>query len=91
MAKLLYKPFGMIIGALGGMVAGALFKRLWALVAGESTSPSATRADQRWVDVLGAAALEGAIYALVKAAMDRSGAIVFQRVTGTWPGEEGTQ
>ena len=91
MAKLLYKPFGFIVGALGGMAAGALFKRVWALVAGQSTPPAATRADQRWGEVLGAAALEGAIYALVKAAVDRSGAIAFQRVTGTWPGETSTQ
>jgi hypothetical protein len=33
------------------------------------------------------AALQGAIYAVVKAAIDRSGARAFERWTGEWPGD----
>ncbi len=27
--KLMYKPFGLVLGALGGMAGGAVFKRVW--------------------------------------------------------------
>ncbi|WP_308346690.1 DUF4235 domain-containing protein [Streptomyces sp. ISL-66] len=33
-----------------------------------------------------AAALQGAIFAVVKAAVDRAGAATTRRLTGTWPG-----
>ena len=34
------------------------------------------------------AALQGAIFALVKAALDRSAAAGTRNLTGTWPGED---
>jgi hypothetical protein len=37
--------------------------------------------------VLIAAAIQGAIFAVVKAAIDRGGARAFQRWTGEWPGD----
>jgi hypothetical protein len=37
--------------------------------------------------MLMAAALQGAIYALVKATIDRAGAQAFERLTGEWPGD----
>jgi hypothetical protein len=33
MIKLLYKPPGMVASVLGGVAAGAIFKRLWKLTA----------------------------------------------------------
>ena len=36
---------------------------------------------------LPAAALQGAIFALVKAAVDRGGAEGFRKLTGVWPGD----
>ena len=86
-AKILYRPFSILCGVLGGVIAGQLFKRLWALASGDGEAPSATLADRSWSEVLLAAALEGAIYALCKAAVDRAGALVFESATGVWPGE----
>ncbi|MFK8849181.1 DUF4235 domain-containing protein [Streptomyces sp. Ac-502] len=86
MIKLLYKPLGMVFGLLGGMLAGALFKRLWKLVGGEQDAPDATDEERRWREVLPAAALQGATLAVVKAAVDRSGAVAVRKATGTWPG-----
>ena len=43
----------------------------------------------RWREVLLAAALQGAIFGLVKAAVDRGAAEGTRKVTGVWPGEEG--
>ena len=35
MIKLLYKPAGMLVSVLGGVIAGAIFKRVWKVAAGE--------------------------------------------------------
>ena len=87
MAKLVYRPFGLLFSLLGGLVAGLAFKRLWKLVSDEEETPKATASAYGWREVLPAALLEGAIFGLVKAAVERSGARAFQKVTGTWPGD----
>ena len=62
-------------------------------MAGPSTSGSArsrckdARRGNR--EVLVAAALQGAIFALVQAALDRGLAEGTRKLTGTWPGEGG--
>ncbi|MFE9222216.1 DUF4235 domain-containing protein [Streptomyces lavendulae] len=85
-SKLAYKPVGLALGAVSGMIAGAAFKQVWKIVEGENDAPSATDENRSWKQVLIAAAIQGAIFAVVKAAVDRSGAVVTRRVTGTWPG-----
>ncbi|MEU2832236.1 DUF4235 domain-containing protein [Streptomyces lavendulae] len=76
----------MALGAVGGMIAGAAFKQVWKIVEGENDAPSATDENRSWKQILIAAAIQGAIFAVFKAAVDRSGAVVTRRVTGTWPG-----
>ncbi|WP_422397047.1 DUF4235 domain-containing protein [Streptomyces gobiensis] len=85
MGKLLYKPLGMLFGVLGGMLAGVIFRRLWGLITGEDDAPEATDEERGWREVLPAAALQGAVFAAVKAAVDRGGATGVRRVTGRWP------
>jgi hypothetical protein len=87
-ARVFYKPFGLIMGVLGGFVAGVIFKRLWAAVADEEEAPEATDARRGWGEVIAAATVEGAVFGGVKAALDRAGAVGFARVTGTWPGDD---
>jgi hypothetical protein len=91
MIKVLYKPVGMLVSVLGGVLAGAIFKKVWKLAAGEDEAPKATDAQRGWREVLAAAALQGAIFALVKAAVDRGAAEGTRRLTGVWPGDEGKQ
>ena len=91
MIKLLYKPMGMLVSLLGGVLAGAIFKRIWKVAAGEDEAPQATDAQRSWWEVLLAAGLQGAIFAVVKAAADRGAATGVHKVTGVWPGEEGEQ
>lgn len=86
--KLVYRPLGMLVGALGGMAATAIFGQVWKTVAGDKEAPSATMRNRSWSEILLAAALQGAIFGLVKAAIDRGGAVGFRKVTGEWPGDE---
>jgi predicted metal-dependent enzyme (double-stranded beta helix superfamily) len=86
-AKLLYKPLGITFGVMGGILAGAVFKQIWKLIADEEDAPKATEDARSWGEVLPAAALQGAIFALVKAAVDRGGAEGFRKLTGVWPGD----
>jgi hypothetical protein len=85
--RILYKPFGMLVSVFGGMVASMIFKRVWKLAAHEEEAPEATDARRGWREVLLAAALQGAIFALVKAATDRAAASATRKLTGIWPGE----
>jgi hypothetical protein len=87
MIKVLYKPVGMLVGVLGGVLAGAIFKKVWKLAAHEDEAPKATDAQRGWREVLLAAALQGAIFAVVKAAVDRGAAAGTWKLTGFWPGD----
>ncbi|WP_445281834.1 DUF4235 domain-containing protein [Streptomyces sp. DSM 118148] len=81
-----YKPVGLALGAVSGMLAGGLFKQAWKVVGHDDDAPDATDEDRGWREVLLAATLQGAIFAGVKAAVDRAGAVATRRLTGTWPG-----
>jgi hypothetical protein len=84
-SRLAYKPVGIVLGAVAGGLAGMAFKRIWQAVSGEPDAPSATDESYGWGETLTAAALQGMIFAIVKAAVDRGGATGFRRLTGTWP------
>jgi Protein of unknown function (DUF4235) len=84
--KLLYKPFGTLVGVASGLVAGAIFKRIWRALAHEDDAPSAKDKYRSWAEVVSAAAVQGAVFGGVKAAVDRAGAIGYARLTGVWPG-----
>jgi hypothetical protein len=87
MTKLLYRAAGMLASILGGIVAGAIFKKAWKITAGEDETPTATDAQRGWREVLLAATLQGAIFGAVKAAIDRGTAEGTRKLTGVWPGE----
>ncbi|MFE9534482.1 DUF4235 domain-containing protein [Streptomyces sp. NPDC006691] len=84
--KIAYKPVGLTLGILSGVLAERLFRRAWRLIDDDGETPGATDEDRTWQAVLLAAALQGAILAGVRAAVDRAGATATRRVTGTWPG-----
>jgi hypothetical protein len=83
--KIAYKPVGILLGVAAGAVAGFAFKEVWKMATGDDDAPNATDEDRGWVEILAAAALQGAIFALVKAAVDRSGATGVRKLTGQWP------
>jgi Protein of unknown function (DUF4235) len=86
MAKVIYKPFGLIVGVLGGLAARAAFKRVWSAAGHEDEAPKPTDEGKGWGEVVLAAAAEGAVFGGVKALIDRAGATGFAWLTGAWPG-----
>ncbi len=88
MIKLLYKPVSMLASVLGGILAGAIFKRAWKIIGREDDMPKSADARRSWRQVMLAAALQGAIFAVVKAAVDRGAAAGTRKLTGVWPGDE---
>ena len=88
MAKLVYRLLGMLVSFGGGLLATAIFRRVWKLAAGTDEAPSATDADRGWPEVLTAAALQGAIFAVVTSSLERLAAEGTRSLTGTWPGED---
>jgi len=83
--KLLYKPLSLIVSVLGGVLAGAIFKKVWTVVTGEEKAPEAISPQHSTKEVLLAAAVQGAIFAAVKAAVERAGAKGFKKITGMEP------
>jgi len=86
-AKALYTPFSIVFSVLAGIAAGAVFKQIWKVISDEDESPKALESEYGWREILPAAALQGAIFAVVKAVIQRGGARGFQKATGTWPGD----
>jgi hypothetical protein len=83
--KVAYKPMGVVLGLGAGAVAGLIFKQAWKLASGDDDAPNATDEDRGWGEILVAAALQGAIVAVVKALVDRGGATGLRKITGEWP------
>ncbi|WP_068271130.1 DUF4235 domain-containing protein [Aldersonia kunmingensis] len=81
-SKLMYKPMSLFVSVLGGILAGQVFRQIWARIGNDRDRPPEPKdlsADVR--EVLIAAALQGAIFGLVKAAVDRAGAKSYRALT----------
>lgn len=88
-AKILYRPVGIVSSIAGGLIASLLFKQVWKRVSagdGDADPPGPLQSEYPFKEILLAAVFQGAIYAAVKAVIQRQGAKGFQRVTGEWPG-----
>jgi hypothetical protein len=86
-AKLAYRPVGLVGGILAGTLSGIVFKQIWKAIADEDDAPDALQSEYRMREVVLAAALQGAIFAATKAAIERAGARGFTKLTGAWPGD----
>lgn len=87
MTTTLYKPLALVVSVVGGIVAGAIFKQIWAAISDKPEPPRARDRAYGWKEILPAAAVQGAIFGLVKAVVDRGGARGFEKLTGVWPGK----
>ena len=88
-AKILYQPLGLVSSVVAGVVAGQVFKQVWkhATPGDQSDAPKALESEYSLREVLIAAVLQGAVFAAVKALVNRGGARAFERWTGEWPGD----
>ncbi|MFL6061647.1 MAG: DUF4235 domain-containing protein [Marmoricola sp.] len=88
-AKILYRPIGLVSSIVSGVVAGQVFKQVWKRAAPQDSddAPKALESEYGVAQVVAAAAVQGAVFAAVKAAVDRGGARLFQKWTGEWPGD----
>ncbi len=87
-AKLLYQPAGIIISLSAGLVASAIFKKVWqhATPGDPDDPPGPLESEYPINQILIAAVIQGAIFAVVKTLAKRGGAQVFEKATGEWPG-----
>ena len=79
MAKLIYKPFGIMMGILAGLVAKRLFGAVWGIF-DEEEPPKPTTKEASWPKVLAAAAVQGITFRVTRAVVDRAGAKGFDHL-----------
>jgi hypothetical protein len=85
--KLIYKPFGIIVGIAAGLLARKLFTIVWAKIDDEEP-PEATTELASWSRVVTAAAVQGVTFSVTRAVVDRAGARGWEHIFGVWPGEK---
>jgi hypothetical protein len=81
-----YKPMGLVVSTAGGVAAGKAVKQTWKRLGHHSDAPDPVDERFTWREILAVAAVQGAVSAVVKAAVNRAGATTTRRLTGTWPG-----
>lgn len=79
--KLLSKPLSMVSNMLGGILAAQAFKRVWRAVSGHEQAPEADSPEHGAREILLAALLQGAIFGVIKAAVDMTQARVYRKAT----------
>lgn len=85
--KLIYRPFGIVLGLVAGFLSKSVFNWVWSKFDDEE-APKPTQDETTWAKVLSAAAVQGIVFQTVRAAVNRSGAEGFRWLTGVWPGEK---
>lgn len=88
--KLLYKPFAIFFGLIGGLLARRIFTALWGVV-DDSPPPKPETRGAPLPKVLAAAALESSTFSVTRAAVDRAGARTFESLVGAWPASKKDQ
>lgn len=81
-AKILYRPFGIATSIIAGIVAGQVFKQAWkhGTAGPDADAPSSLQSEYPLWEIAAAAALQGALFAAVKALADRGGGSVVPEV-----------
>ena len=87
MIKILHKAVQLLASVIIGKLAATLFRKAWQAIAHQDEVPKATDAQRGWGEVLLAAALQGMLIAVVKAAIDRATVEGTHKLTGVWAGE----
>jgi hypothetical protein len=82
--SLLFKPFGILSGALAGMIATKIFNRAWSLI-DDQGAPAPNHRGVGLAKLAAALALQGAVSQLVRGLADHGTRHGFSALTGEWP------
>jgi hypothetical protein len=81
-SKALYKPLSIATSVAGGLLAGKVFTEIWQRVSPSDQEPPEPKDLTRSTrEALIAAAVQGLIFGLVRAAVDRAGAKGYRALT----------
>ncbi|MBV8347054.1 MAG: DUF4235 domain-containing protein [Mycolicibacterium sp.] len=85
-SKTLYMPLSVATSVAGGLLAGSVFQQVWKRVtAADQAPPDPKDLNRSARAALSAAALQGLVFGVVRAAVDRVGARGYQAVTHEQP------
>jgi hypothetical protein len=84
-SKMMFRPVSLLLSVISGALAGAAFTQVWRVVGEGDEAPKPTELQHSAAEVLLAAALHGAVFGVVRAAVDRLGAKGYHRLTGRDP------
>lgn len=85
--KVIFTPISIVLGLIAGILGKKVFEQVWGLIDDEEP-PQPEHREFSWPKLIGALALEGAIFRLAKGLVDHGSRSSFAKVTGRWPGEE---
>jgi hypothetical protein len=85
--SLVFKPVGIIVGLLAGIVGKRIFEAIWSVIDDED-APAPKHREIAIGKLVIALALEGAIFRALRGLADHGARHGFARLTGEWPGEE---
>jgi uncharacterized protein DUF4235 len=85
--KVIFAPIGIGAGLLAGFAAQKAFEQLWSLFDDEE-APEPDQQEIEWPKLIAALVVEGAVFRLVKGAVDHGTRSGFASLTGSWPGEK---
>jgi hypothetical protein len=88
--SLVFKPIGILIGVLAGLLGKKVFALAWRLI--DDQDPPEPKHRRVHLGKLAAALLlEGAIFGLIRGLAEHGARHGFSALSGEWPGEESPQ
>jgi len=87
MSKVLFIPVSVLGSLAAGFVGKKIFDQIWGLI-DKDEPPEPKHRETRWLKLIAALALEGAIFRAVRGLFDHGARRGFAKLTGTWPGQE---
>jgi hypothetical protein len=87
MGRVIFVPLGIIAGLIAGQLSKKMFDFIWSRISDEE-APEPDQHQISWPPLIAALAIEGALFRLAKGLVDRGTRVGYERLTGSWPGEE---
>lgn len=87
MSKFLFIPFSVLGGMLAGVIGKKTFELIWGAFDDED-APEPKHREISLVKLIVALLVQGAIFRAVRGLVDHGSRHAFQKLTGSWPGEE---